>query len=32
MEVKDVKTILFSGKRFDRLLDPVTETRADGDL
>ena len=30
MEVKDVKTILFSGKRFDRLLDPVTETRADG--
>src|SRR5699024_2792788 len=30
MEVKDVKTILFSGKRFDRLLDPATETRADG--
>ena len=30
MEVKDVKTILYSGQRFDRTANPVTETAEDG--
>lgn len=30
MEVKDVKTILYSGRRFDRTKEPVSETGKDG--